>query len=298
MKKNQGLLVAKKAKDDEFYTRLVDIQKELDQYDFSELIVGCPADTAQSEFVNYFTNYNRAKKVIYWQDLFNEEMYSQVDVIVTNPPFSLYTDYLQLLVKMNKPFYLVAPLIIHRKPFGLLSYVRSGSNRINHFSNTEKKVPCMWITNFPENRPVFVPEIEHTIYEHNSNGLNVVNRCKDIGKDFRTIPNLCLPTTAFLKNYDWYEPLVNFTITRPDNCKSSCLTKNERTNVLIYRANDTYEPEKKEKRCCYGIVKLTNYKLEPCDKTYFTRIVINFQPDKLVMYDKEVKDTIDYELIS
>lgn len=288
MKKNQGLLVAKKAKDDEFYTRLVDIQKELDQYDFSELIVGCPADTAQSEFVNYFTNYNRAKKVIYWQDLLNEEMYSQVDVIVTNPPFSLYTDYLPLLAKMNKPFYLVAPLIIHRKSFGLLSYVRSGSNRINHFGNTEKKVPCIWITNFPENRPVFVPEIEHTIYEHNKNGLNVVNRCKDIGKDFKTIPNLCLPTTAFLKNYDWYEPLVNFTITRPDNCKSSCLTKNERTNVLIYRANDMiHDPGKIGKRCGYGIVKFTNYKLEPCDKPYFVRIVINFQPDKIVMYDKE-----------
>jgi hypothetical protein len=295
MKNNQKLLVAKKAKNDEFYTRLVDIQKELDQYDFSELIVGCPADTAKSEFVNYFTNYNRAKKVIYWQDLFNEEMYSQVDVIVTNPPFSIYTDYLTLLAKMNKPFYLVSPLLIHRNSFGLLSYVRSGSNTINHFSNTEKTVPCMWITNFPENRPVFVPEIEHTIYEHNKNGLNVVNRCKDIGKDFKTIANLCLPTTAFLNNYGWDEPLVNYAAARPDVCKSSCLTKNEktyvieyRTNVYEYRANDMItDPEKIGKRCCYGMVKLTNYRLEPCDKPYFTRIVINFQPDKIVMYDKD-----------
>lgn len=285
--KNQKLLAAKKAKDDEFYTRLVDIQKELDQYDFSELTVGCPADTAQSEFVNYFTNYNRAKKVIYWKDLLNEEMYSQVDVIITNPPFSLYTDYLQLLAKMNKSFYLVSPLTIHRKSFGLLPYVRSGSNTINHFSNTEKKVPCMWITNFPENRPVFIPEIEHTIYEHNKNGLNVVNRCKDIGKDFKTIPNLCLPITAFLKNYGWYEPPVNYTFTRPDACKSSCPTNKQRTNLIEYRANDIItDPGKIGKRCSYGIVKFTNYRLEPCDKTYFTRIVINFQPDKIVMYDK------------
>lgn len=291
MKKNQGLLVAKKAKDDEFYTRLVDIQKELDQYDFSELIVGCPADTAQSEFVNYFTNYNRAKKVIYWQDLLNEEMYSQVDVIVTNPPFSLYTDYLPLLARMNKPFYLVAPLIIHRKSFGLLSYVRSGSNRVNHFSNTEKKVNCMWITNFPENRPVFVPEIEHTIYEHNSNGLNVVNRCKDIGKDFKTIPNLCLPTTAFLKNYDWYEPPVNSVFQRENREADIYIYRSKdkmNTCVAEYRANDMiHDPGKIGKCCCHGIVKLTNYKLEPCDKSYFARIVINFQPDKLVMYDKE-----------
>jgi hypothetical protein len=280
MKNNQRLIVAKKAKNDEFYTRLVDIQKELDQYDFSELIVGCPADTAQSEFVNYFTNYNRAKKVIYWQDLLNEEMYSQVDVIVTNPPFSLYTDYLTLLVKMNKPFYLVSPLNIHRKSFGLLPYVRSGSNTIRHFSNTKKEVYCMWITNFPENRPVFVPEIEHTIYEHNKNGLNVVNRCKDIGKDFKTIPNLCLPVTAFLKNYGWYEPLVNYVFTSSRVCK---LRKYEVTELFEYRANDMiYKPG----NGC-GMVKLTLYKLEPCDKSYFVRILINFQPDKVVMYDKD-----------
>jgi len=285
MKNNQRLKAAMKAKDDEFYTRLVDIQKELDQYDFSDLVVGCPADTAQSEFVNYFTNYNKAKKVIYWQDLLNEEMYSQVDVIVTNPPFSLYTDYLPLLVKMNKPFYLVSPLIIHRKSFGLLPYVRSGSNRINHFSNTEKTVPCMWITNFPENRPVFVPEIEHTIYEHNKNGLNVVNRCKDIGKDFKTIPNLCLPTTAFLNNYGWYEPLVNCVVTRSCVCKSR---KYEVTDVIEYRANDMiFDPGKIGEHCGYGIVKFTLYKLEPCDKPYFVRIVINFQPDKIVMFDKD-----------
>ena len=214
-------------------------------------------------------------------------MYSQVDVIATNPPFSLYTDYLQLLAKMNKSFYLVSPLIIHRKAFGLLPYVRSGSNTINHFSNTEKKVPCMWITNFPENRPVFIPEIEHTIYEHNKNGLNVVNRCKDIGRDFKTIPNLCLPITAFLKNYGWYEPPVNYTFTKPDACKSSCPTNKQRTNLIEYRANDMItEPVKIGKHCIYGIVKFTNYRIEPCDKTYFTRIIINFQPDKIVMYDK------------
>ena len=143
----------------------------------------------------------------------------------------------------------------------------------------------MWITNFPENRPVFVPEIEHTIYEHNKNGLNVVNRCKDIGKDFKTIPNLCLPTTAFLNNYGWYEPLVNCVVTRSCVCKSR---KYEVTDVIEYRANDTiYASEKIGKRCACGMVKFTLYKLEPCDKPYFVRIVINFQPDKIVMFDKD-----------
>ena len=93
--------------------------------------------------------------------------------------------------------------------------------------------------------------------------------------------------TAFLKNYGWYEPLVNYTFTRPDVCKSSCPTNKKRTNLIEYRANDIItDPEKIGKRYGCVIVKFTNYRLEPCDKTYYTRIVINFQPDRIVMYDK------------
>lgn len=257
------LLKAAKRKDDEFYTRLEDIQKELDRYDFSNLVVGLPADTEQSAFVDYFTNYNKAKKVKYWQDLLNEEMYNGVDVIITNPPFSLYTEYLYLLAKLNKPYYLVAPIVIHRKPFCLLPYVRSGWNRINHFSNTDKSVACMWITNFPEDRPVFIPGIEKTIYTHNRNGLNVVDKCKDIGKDFKTIPNLCLPTTSFLNNYDLYGCFdqTSFLINRPKG----------QTSELVIRGN---------------VRDVQTYKIMPCDKAYFAKIILNYDPSLLVAYDK------------
>lgn len=258
------LLKAAKRKDNEFYTRLEDIQKELDRYDFSNLVVGLPADTEQSAFVDYFTNYNKAKKVKYWQDLLNEEMYNGVDVIITNPPFSLYTEYLYLLAKLNKPYYLVAPIVIHRKPFCLLPYVRSGWNRINHFSNTDKSVACMWITNFPEDRPVFIPVIEKTIYTHNRNGLNVVDKCKDIGKDFKTIPNLCLPTTSFLNNYDLYGCFdqTSFLINRPKG----------QTSELVIKIGNVRDVQ--------------TYKIMPCDKAYFAKIILNYDPSLLVAYDK------------
>ena len=260
------LLKAAKRKDNEFYTRLEDIQKELDKYDFSNLVVGLPADTEQSAFVDYFTNYNKAKKVKYWQDLLNEEMYNGVDVIITNPPFSLYTDYLYLLAKLNKPYYLVAPIVIHRKPFCLLPYVRSGWNRINHFSNTDKSVACMWITNFPEDRPVFIPRIEKTIYTHNRNGLNVVDKCKDIGKDFKTIPNLCLPTTSFLNNYNLYGCFdqTSFLINRPKGQTSEL-------DIKVLRGN---------------VMDVQTYKIMPCDKAYFTKIILNYDPSLLVAYEK------------
>lgn len=265
------LLKAAKRKDDEFYTRLEDIQKELNKYDFSNLVVGLPADTEQSAFVDYFTNYNKAKKVKYWQDLLNEEMYNGVDVIITNPPFSLYTEYLYLLAKLNKPYYLVAPIVIHRKSFCLLPYVRSGWNRINHFSNTDKSVACMWITNFPEDRPVFIPGIEKTIYTHNRNGLNVVDKCKDIGKDFKTISNLCLPTTSFLNNYDLYGNYdqTSFLINRPKGQTSEL-------DIRVLRGN---------------VRDVQTYKIMPCDKAYFTKIILNYDPSLLVAYDGgKIKD--------
>ena len=90
---------AKNKKNDEFYTRLKDIQKELDDYDFSNEIVALPADTKESEFFNYFTNYNKAKEIILFQDLLDEIKYERATVIITNPPFSLYSDYFQLLKK-------------------------------------------------------------------------------------------------------------------------------------------------------------------------------------------------------
>lgn len=64
--KNTHLLNAKDKKDDEFYTRFDDIEKELGSYDWSNKIVGCPADSEESEFIRFFKT--RAKKVIYWQE--------------------------------------------------------------------------------------------------------------------------------------------------------------------------------------------------------------------------------------
>ena len=69
--KRTHLQDAKDRKDDEFYTRFEDIEKELGSYDWSNKIVGCPADTEESEFIRFFKT--RAKKVIYWQEIYDEE---------------------------------------------------------------------------------------------------------------------------------------------------------------------------------------------------------------------------------
>lgn len=60
--KNTHLLNAKDKKDNEFYTRFEDIEKELDSYNWSNKVVGCPADSEESEFIRFFRT--RAKKYL------------------------------------------------------------------------------------------------------------------------------------------------------------------------------------------------------------------------------------------
>lgn len=254
MKKNVHLQNAKYKKDDEFYTRFEDIEKELDSYDWSNKIIGCPADSEESEFIRFFKT--RAKKVIYWQEIFDEEKYREVDVIVTNPPFSEYTKYLKVLKELNKPFYLVAPTAIVRKSLIEIPNIRFGKNIIKHFKNN-KIAPCCWITNFPEDRPLWKPTIEKTVYEANTNGLNVVNSVRDIGKDFREIPNLCIPQTV---------------------------VENRNLNINLDKIVD-----KKNKEALYLYERGKENKLieQYSVKNYFTRVLLNYDPSKIQFLTKK-----------
>lgn len=254
MKRNTHLQNAKDRKDDEFYTRFEDIEKELGSYDWSNKVVGCPADTESSEFINFFRT--RAKAVIYWQEIYDEEKYKEVDVIVTNPPFSEYTKYLKVLKELNKPFYLVAPKTIFRKSFIEIPDIRFGKNLISHFKNN-KTAPCCWITNFPEDRPLWEPTIEKTVYEANTNGLNVVKGVRDIGKDFREIPNLCIPQTVIESR--------NLNI----NVYKIVLPRGNKRVVYLF------ERDKENKH------------IEPYSvKAYFLRVLLNYEPSKIKFLKK------------
>lgn len=250
---------AKTKKNDEFYTRLKDIQKELDDYDFSNEIVALPADTKESEFFNYFTNYNKAKEIILFQDLLDEVKYERATVIITNPPFSLYSDYFQLLKKMNKKFYLVAPAAIVRKAFIQVPNIRFGKTTLRNFKNVKNTVGCCWITNFDENRSVWEPELEKTIYTHHSNGFNVCDKMKNLGKDYKTIPNLCIPSTANIHN----------------------IPELKQNNSFMYiqsgKSTNLYYLDKDEIKC---------KKFAKFDKQMFIRFVLNFDESLLIPYNK------------
>lgn len=159
---NKNLHSAKKGKNDEFYTQLEDIERELKHYKehFKNKVVYCNCDDPRvSNFFHYFSyNFEKLglKKLITTcyknqsRDLFSDnqsdkaiwleytgdkngdnvpnpeeigvhelkgdgdfrsqesiELLRQADIVVTNPPFSLFREYVAQLVEYDKKFIIV-----------------------------------------------------------------------------------------------------------------------------------------------------------------------------------------------
>ena len=209
MSKNNNLHSAKKAKNDEFYTRIEDVEKELKYYkDFfkgKKVLCNCNDGKINGEwsaFAQYFSmnfehlglkkltcvSYNEdghGMKYVYcgdkngnhiaddieWEvtelnghgDFSDEEgqqMMQECDVVVTNPPFSLFRDFVTQLVKYDKKFLVIGngnaitakdifPLIKENKIW--LGYLPMGSETYFHVSKDyqeylvkEKKEGSAW----------------------------------------------------------------------------------------------------------------------------------------------------------
>lgn len=159
---NSNLIQAKKSKDDEFYTQLSDIEKELKFYKkyFIDKTIYCNCDDPRvSNFFHYFSynfeylglkkliatcyknqerdlfSQNNCEKAIYLEydgdknnnkipneneikvnylkgdgDFRNQEsidLLKQADIVVTNPPFSLFREYVSQLIQYDKKFIII-----------------------------------------------------------------------------------------------------------------------------------------------------------------------------------------------
>lgn len=169
---NQNLLTAKNKKNDEFYTRLEDIEKELTNYKeyFKDKIIYCNCDDVEhSNFYKYFKdNFNKLgiKKIIatnlslnktaYKTEFDNNskevrtqlcgngdfrseecvELLKSADLVITNPPFSLFREYIAQLIKYNKKFLVIGNMnaVSYKEIFPLFK-----NNQV-WFGNTSPKV--------------------------------------------------------------------------------------------------------------------------------------------------------------
>ena len=267
MGKNDNLHKARKNKNDEFYTQLADIEKELVHYVdfFKGKTVYCNCDDArESNFFKYFYNKfeelglkkliatgykenghgvvlvyegdkndNREIKVTELQgdgDFRSEEcigFLKEADVIVTNPPFSLFREYVKQLMEYNKKFLIIGNMnaITFKEIFPLikanklwLGLTMNGSNRWfrvpdNYEKSSSMKVEngikycfvksVVWFTNLEHNRRKeelilinkYTPE-EYPKYD-NYDAINV-DKVSDIPIDYDGV--IGVPIT-FLDKY-------------------------------------------------------------------------------------------------
>ena len=195
--KNTNLQNAKTAKNDEFYTQLTDIEKEIYHYrnHFKDKIIFCNCDDPKkSEFWKYFHmnfNFFGLKKLISTHydttqptykmeytggndtdfdagtitNLLGNgdfrspeciELLKECDIVVTNPPFSLFREYLPTLMQYEKQFIVLGNVnaITYKKIFPLLkdNKIWLGCSRPNDFMTPRGETVklggiCRWFTN-------------------------------------------------------------------------------------------------------------------------------------------------------
>lgn len=187
--RNANLQVAQQAKNDEFFTRLTDIENELCHYQdhFQGKTVYCNCDNpAYSQFWRYFkdhfqtlglreliaTYYDPAETVCAsawgkngyrtWPlrsgDFRGPEctaILQQVDIVVTNPPFSLWKEYVSQLAAYQKKFLIVGSMnaITYKSVFPLLrdNKIWLGNTQIKTFLTPDQRIRrfgnVFWYTN-------------------------------------------------------------------------------------------------------------------------------------------------------
>ena len=157
--RNSNLLAAKINKNDKFFTQLVDIEKELSHYtdQFKGKVIYCNCDTEESNFVKYFRNNKTIKKLLYSSNDFrdNIELLKQADIVVTNPPFSLFREYIAQLMEHKKKFLVIGNMnaIICKEIFPLIKDDKLwwGYNCVRHFGIPNGKIVegarSFWYTN-------------------------------------------------------------------------------------------------------------------------------------------------------
>lgn len=235
--RNKKFLNAKKNKKDEFYTRYEEVEKELQHYYhlMTDKVIYCPADNETSAFVKYLKENKDLigyKELIYTSNDFRENTHliKLADIVITNPPFSLFREFVDLLMEHDKKFLIIGinaavlynnifPLFVEDKlrygysknktmDFVIPDYYDKWDRMEN--GNKIGKVPGVsWFTNLQvdfnkEINPT--KEFDKGYYQEfdNYKAINI-NKIKDIPKDF--YGEMAVPITFMNYKYDKFEIL-------------------------------------------------------------------------------------------
>jgi hypothetical protein len=256
---NKNLHKANKKKDDEFYTQLTEIEKELGHYKehFKNKIIFCNCDDPEeSNFWKYFSlnfEYLGLKKLIAThfgngipsykleivRDINNDgkinnldtiktplkqngdfrspeciEILKEADIVVTNPPFSLFREYVAQLMEYDKKFLIIGNVnaVSYKEIFKLIkeNKIWLGYSCVRHFRRPDgsmyETARSFWYTNLDIMKrhediilykKYFGNEKEYPKYD-NYEAINV-NKALDIPLDYKGL--MGVPIT-FLDKYN------------------------------------------------------------------------------------------------
>ena len=243
---NAILQLARNAKNDEFFTRYEDIEKEVSVYrdHFADKSVYLPCDGETSEFWRYFvdhfddlklksvarSSYNKDGRgdmeifdgnVTIEGDLLDDGSLDgssvalhiqRSDIVVTNPPFSRFRDFMAVVLNSKKEFLVVGNImaVTYRDIF---PYIRDravwpGVTKVSQFDTptgeTRRMGNTIWYTNIDHayrHVPVVATktytghESEYPTYD-NYNGIEV-SRWENLPNDYDGI--MGVPVTAISK---------------------------------------------------------------------------------------------------
>ncbi len=269
---NEHLRKAKKNKNDEFYTQLVDIESELKNYEdqFQNKIVYCNSDDPtisnfykyfainfeslglkkliascyvddelslfscdQKRLSGYYYEYTGGKDEVIiptledvtyfkgngdFRSVESIELLKQADVVVTNPPFSLFRDHIAQIIEYEKEFLVIGNInaITYKEIFKLIKANKawmgikmgrgiSGFIVPDHYElyGTETSIDklgnniispnnCLWLTNLDNSQrhtdisltKTYKGNEEEYLNYDNYDGINV-NKTKDIPVDYK-----------------------------------------------------------------------------------------------------------------
>lgn len=245
---NKNLNLAKSAKNDEFYTRLEDIERELVNYDLTGKTIYCNCDDVSfSNFFKFFmdkVDEVRFKRVIFSGlnvkhltivdnvngvlvmerralhgngDFRSEECVEVLkasDVVITNPPFSLFREYIAQLVDHDKEFLIIGSqnAITYKETFKLIkeSKLWLGSTKPKEFRQPDNYMKVFgnigWFTNLShkkrnEDITLFrtYADNEHLYPKYDNYDAIEVSKVKDIPADYKGL--IGVPIT-FLNKYN------------------------------------------------------------------------------------------------
>lgn len=297
---NKNMIKAFTNKKDEFYTQLADIERELKHYEtqFRGKVVYCNCDTLESNFWKYFySNYHKlnlkglitshidygdgaysyfydgnniVEKQLDSGDFRSKEcidLLKQADIVCTNPPFSLFREYVAQLIEHKKQFLIVGNFnaVSYKEIFPLikegeilLGYTVNKTvefrlannydkwNRVDKEGNKYGKVPAIsWFTtlrNKIKKEPIKLEKVylgnEHLYPKYDNYNAIEVSKVAEIPKDYKGI--MGVPITFLTK----YNP-DQFTILGTQRwCKSK--------ELLNHYIGDIEPPEKDKKTTIKG----------------------------------------------